>query len=198
MPDPQPNRDLVTEILEMTVSIERVVFKADGFPKAKLFQSAKAAVPRGVAPEAISATLQAFVRVELDKFEAEPKAPPQGQAKPQDPQPSSPPSSSPPSPTETKPAPPDNSSTSAKPKGPATPASNPPDPRAQEIHDKRVRGAYARRKHKEGGERCVREYLKEKGKGAIEDLNDADLKVLLDALDKLAELGDRKGGGAWY
>jgi hypothetical protein len=109
-----------------------------------------------------------------------------------------PPSISPPQPTETKPAPPDNSSTSAKPKGPATPASSPPDPRALEIRDKRVRGAYARRKHKEGGERCVREYLKGKGKEQIEDLDDVSLKVLLDALDKLAELGDRKGGGAWY
>ena len=124
--------------------------------------------------------------------------PDQARGKAQDPGPSSPPSSSPPSPTETQPAPPDNSSTSAKPKGPAAPASSPPDPRALEIRDKRVRGAYARRKHKEGGERCVREYLKGKGKEQIEDLDDVSLKVLLDALDKLAELGDRKAGGAWY
>lgn len=128
---------------------------------------------------------------------------PQGAPKDQPPAPAGEagpgPSSSPPSPTETKPAPPDNSSTSAKPKGPAAPASSPPDPRALEIRDKRVRGAYARRKHKEGGERCVREYLTGKGKEQIEDLDDVSLKVLLDALDKLAELGDRsKGGGAWY
>jgi len=221
MPDPQPNRDLVTEILEMTVSIERTVFKTDGFPKAKLFQSAKAAVPRGVAPEAISATLQAFVLQEMDKFETGPQAPPpaqgapagsrqpapapaaqgqpQGQGKAQEPKQASPPSSSPPSPTETKPPASEAKKTSAKDSEaePAPAASNPPDLHAKEVREKRVRGAYARRKHKEGGERCVQEILRQKGKEQIEDLDDKDLKVLLDALDKLAELDDRKGGGAW-
>lgn len=104
---------------------------------------------------------------------------------------------SPPPPTETKPARPDDSSTSAKPKEPAAPASSPPD-KTDEIRTRRVRGAYARRKHKEGGERCVQEYLKGKGKGAIEDLDDKDLKLLLDALDKLHELHEAgHGGGAW-
>jgi type IV secretory pathway VirB10-like protein len=126
------------------------------------------------------------------------QAPSQGQAKPQDPQPSSPPSSSPPQPTETKPAQPEAKKTSAKDSeaNPAAPASSPPDPRAKEIRDKRVRGAYARRKHKRGGERCVQEILRQKGKEQIEDLSDVDLKVLLDALDKLAE-ADGSAGGAW-
>ncbi len=201
MPDPQLNRDLITEILEMTVSIERVVFKADGFPKAKLFQSAKAAVPRGVAPEAISATLQAFILTEMDKLEAGPRAPPQGQGKAQDPKPTLPPSSSPPRPTEIKPAQPAAEKTSAKfsEAQPAAPASNPPDPqRAKEVREKRIRGAYARRKHKRGGEQCVRVCLEKWGKEHIEDLEDQALKVLLDALDKLPENGEAHGGGgAW-
>jgi hypothetical protein len=139
------------------------------------------------------------VPMDLPEPEIPPAVPAALQDKAQEPGPPSPASSSPPSPTETKPAQSDNSSTSAKPKEPAAPASNPPDPqRAKEVREKRVRGAYARRKHKRGGERCVQEYLKGKGKEQIEDLSDTDLKVLLDALDKLEEAGEgRSAGGAW-
>lgn len=217
MPDPQPNRDLITEILEMTVSIERVVFKTDGFPKAKLFQSAKAAVPRGVTPEAISAVLQQFVRVEMDKFENGPRAPqvpasaplidqsqnyPEVEKAIRKAQEAPPPSSSrsPPQPTETQPAPPAATETSAKfsEAKPETPASNPPDQHAQEVREKRVRGAYARRKHKRGGERCVQVCLEKWGKEKIEDLDDQALKTLLDALDKLPEAGEGHGGGGGW
>ena len=129
-----------------------------------------------------------------------PEAEEPARAKAQEPQPSSPPSSSPPHPTETKPAQPEAKKTSAKDSeaNPAAPASNPSDSRAQEIRTKRVRGAYARRKHKRGGERCVQEILRQKGKEQIEDLSDVDLKVLLDALDKLAEADEGHGGGGGW
>lgn len=63
--------EIVTEILEMTVSIERSIFKADGFPKGKLFLSAKAAVARKGTPDQVSADLQKFVRAELDKLQVQ-------------------------------------------------------------------------------------------------------------------------------
>jgi hypothetical protein len=124
---------------------------------------------------------------------------PETEGKPQEPGPSSPPSSSPPPPTETKPPASAATETSAKfsEAKPAPAASTPPD-KTDDIRARRVRGAYARRKHKEGGERCVQEYLKGKGKGAIEDLDDRDLKVLLDALDKLPEAGEGHGGGGGW
>lgn len=55
----------------MTVSIERSIFKQDGFPKGKIFQSAKAAVPRKGNPEQVSADLQVFIRAELTRLEAQ-------------------------------------------------------------------------------------------------------------------------------
>lgn len=70
-PQAGPVTEIVTEILEMTVSIERTVFKPDGFPKTKLFQSAKAAVPRRGTPEQTSQDLQAFIRAQLTKLEAQ-------------------------------------------------------------------------------------------------------------------------------
>ncbi len=87
----------MNEILELTVSIERTVFKVDGYPKEKLFQSAKAGVPRGLDPAEVSKRLQGWLKVQLDIFEhgsppaktptqaeAEAKAP----AKPQEQKPS--------------------------------------------------------------------------------------------------------------
>lgn len=62
--------DIETEIIEMTVSIERTIFKDDGYPKKRIFQSAKAAVPRDAAPKIISEGLRDWLRGEMDKFEA--------------------------------------------------------------------------------------------------------------------------------